>query len=148
MDSNDIWADCSDEETYYESNVHYRSHPTQRNVRLWEPTGVDIVNLYEQIKTNGYVELEWKCPGRISPSQLTDDDQQMNELNDAKRNDEKDEIDGNEQVEKTEFDFDNAFDDDGDGDLTLSPKNRVLGKHSRSQPMTMTKTKTTTNLTK
>ncbi|KAH9415076.1 hypothetical protein DERP_013546 [Dermatophagoides pteronyssinus] len=144
MDSNDIWANCSDEETYYESNVHYRLHPSNRNVRLWEPSGVDIVTLYEQIKTNGYVELEWKCPGRISPSQLTDD-QQMNESNDGKQNNEQESND-HEQVEKTEFDFDNAFDEDS----TLSPNkstNRLLGKHSRSQSM-ITKTKTTTNLTK
>ncbi|KAH7644151.1 uncharacterized protein LOC124493345 [Dermatophagoides farinae] len=145
MDSSDIWADCSDEETYYEPNVHYRIHPIHRNVRLWEPSGMDIVTLYEQIKTNGYVELEWKCPGRISPSQLTDN-QQMDESNDGQRNNDKESGD-QEQVEKTEFDFDNAFDDDDDDDPTNKSTNRVLGKHSRSQPM-ITKTKTTTNLTK
>ena len=34
----------------------------------WEPSPEDIVTLYNKISTDKVLELEWKCPGRRSPS--------------------------------------------------------------------------------
>lgn len=116
-DPGEILAECSDEEKYFEPNVKYRTNGN--NNRIWEPSGEDIYELYQQIKMNNVVELEWICPGRISPSQLDQINKEQNGQNDSKTEE-------SEQTTKTEFDFDNEF--DNDSNLLKNSKSRVLKK--------------------
>lgn len=59
-DDNDDWCvECSDEENYGSSS-------NQKGA--WEPDPKIIVELYEKLAKGEKLELEWKCPGRRSPS--------------------------------------------------------------------------------
>ncbi|KAJ6220011.1 hypothetical protein RDWZM_005823 [Blomia tropicalis] len=104
-DSNWV-VECSDEEDYFEPNIEYR---TVNGIRVWEPSGEDIVRLYEEIEANGYNKLEWQCPGRISPSQLNQDNVVNDQSDETEIND-----DVNDKKDKSKFDFDIDFDDDDD----------------------------------
>ena len=101
--TNQNWSvECSDDENYFEPSDNYRI--SSDGTRIWEPSGVDIVRLYEEIEANGFNKLEWQCPGRISPSQLNQDanDGQYSQLDDSN---------SLTNQTKSKFDFDNEFDD-------------------------------------
>ncbi|KPM09779.1 PAXIP1-associated protein-like protein [Sarcoptes scabiei] len=132
----DFLAECSDEEQFFDPNEKYRQLKIgSRTVRIWEPSGSDIANLYEEIKEKGVVDLEWQCPGRISPTEY---DSMMNAKSESPNTSSTDQT----QADKTEFDFDNDFDDETN---PIETKSQVMRKNYSADPM---KKSQTTNLTK
>lgn len=119
-------VECSDEEGYFEPQIVYRTK--EDGSRIWEPRGEDIVLLYEEIEAKTFNPLDWKCPGRISPSQLDQLEAKVkaNETNDSI----------NTSQIKSEFDFDNDFDDDdnfGNNQNNLVTKRTNQGKLPRKK---------------
>lgn len=94
-------VECSDEESYFEADKHYRT--TAEGGRIWEPSGEDIVHLYEEIHSKGFNQLDWQCPGKLSPSQLEHLEEEPLDNNCSG-------LVGQTQA-KSEFDFDNDFED-------------------------------------
>ena len=66
MSSEDeLYVACSDEELYECQGGNAGC--------AWHPAPEEIVELYNTINEKGILELDWKCPGRRSPSPPTED---------------------------------------------------------------------------
>ncbi|XP_015921007.1 PAXIP1-associated glutamate-rich protein 1 [Parasteatoda tepidariorum] len=91
-DSDDWVINCSDEELV----------STSETQESWEPSPQEILNMYEILESNSVLELEWRCPGRRSPSVNSN---KSDLLEKGSISDE----DSNKQVEPNEFDFDDEF---------------------------------------
>lgn len=96
-------VECSDDEKYL-------SQRDDHGGRSWEPSPEDIIRLYTTLVEKGTLELEWRCPGRRSPSVHS------NESEGAERR--AVEEDQTKMSEPNEFDFD----DDEGPDTSCSPK--------------------------
>lgn len=74
---------CSDDEKY---------DVKKRDGNKWEPSPEQMLKLYEELdKGPGYFELNWKCPGRRSPTPEKIEEQSESEsTNIDDKNDEKD----------------------------------------------------------
>ncbi|UYV71999.1 hypothetical protein LAZ67_9001527, partial [Cordylochernes scorpioides] len=87
-EQNDDWIiECSDDE--YASNS-----------KNWEPSPEEIISLYTELHEKGILELEWKCPGRRSPSVHSAETESVD------KKAQEDEDAANKRTEATEFDFD------------------------------------------
>lgn len=116
--------ECSDEETYFPSGQSFRCLPATGE-RIWEPSGAEIVKLYEEIESKGYNELEWQNPGRISPSLLTAAAE--NEANQKKTAEEKIDSSSDQKTAFDDFDFDDPFGGGGGGQTKLNAKRSQHG---------------------
>uniref|UniRef100_T1INR3 PAXIP1-associated glutamate-rich protein 1 n=1 Tax=Strigamia maritima TaxID=126957 RepID=T1INR3_STRMM len=100
---------CSDDEKY--------NNTSNKSKVMWEPKPEEIVELYKVLSEKGILEIEWKCPGRRSPSPppsnatLQDDSGDENQMDEQKN-----------VAESTEFEFD----DDMAPTTALKPR-RSLG---------------------
>ena len=127
MTNNEMFEiECSDEESYYEPGIVYRQ---VNGKRVWEPKGEIIAELYNRIESNAGTlpneDFDWQNPGKISPSQLLEDNHKSGEGGEEKAGQDSEKI--KEKETKTEFDFDNDFDDDSvpDTNAKVTVKNRT-----------------------
>ncbi|XP_075211716.1 PTIP binding protein Pa1 [Lycorma delicatula] len=79
---------CSDDEKY---DIKLRDNGE------WEPEPSVIADLYFQLESDGYIELEWQCPGRRPPTPQS--------LNDSKDNSNDKIHDVKEEEDKSDFEF-------------------------------------------
>lgn len=84
----DAEIDCSDDEKY---DIKLRDNGD------WEPEPSVIADLYCQMEIEGYIELEWQCPGRRPPTPQSSNDNK--EYTDDRTNEIK------EEEDKSDFDF-------------------------------------------
>ena len=132
MNSDEMFEiECSDEECYFDSETVYRQ---VNGKRVCQPRGDIIAELYNKIESNGGCleadEFDWKNPGKISPSQLEQEDMKNDENTENKSTNDSEKV--TENVKKTEFDFDNDFDDD---QATFDTNTKVTVKNRTSQGM-------------
>lgn len=80
--------DCSDDEKY---DIKLKDNGE------WEPEPKVIAELYCQLENDGYIELEWQCPGRRPPTPQY--------LNDNKDNFDDKAHDVKEEEDKSDFEF-------------------------------------------
>ena len=105
-EEDDWYAACSDEEKY---------NPAKRDNGTWEPDPKDIVELLSKVARGDATHLQWRCPGRRSPTPERDE-----EAMDAKDNTEE-ESKEEERVEETKFDFDEDF-GESEKPLAITPR--------------------------
>lgn len=65
----DVEIDCSDDEKY---DIKLRDNGE------WEPEPSVIVELYNRMESDGFIELEWQCPGRRPPTPQSSSDNKDN----------------------------------------------------------------------
>ncbi|XP_077554636.1 PAXIP1-associated glutamate-rich protein 1-like [Haemaphysalis longicornis] len=96
-------VDCSDEEKYLPPRDDHGGTSD------WEPRPEEIVELYTTLAEKGSLELEWRCPGRRSPSVHSNESEGADRRAVAE--------DETKTSEPNEFDF-----DDEGPDPSCSPK--------------------------
>jgi len=113
-------VECSDDENYGNSQDNFRLVDGKR---IWEPTGEQIGQLYQQLESKGFIELRWQCPGRRSPSVHS----LINTINSQKNCETSDHDTNNTDNLKTElneFDFETDFNNESTIGTKVQPRKR------------------------